>query len=265
MPLSVEGTATTATGLATTLTVNKPTSGVTVQNDDYLVALLTKDNDPAWVTLAGWTEAVQVNSLLGNDMSMAALYKKITDASGEPADYTFAHGADSQEHSGTIFVIRGADLTTFMDVTPTTAEWLNDPTPDTPSITPVTDDNIVIACAALSHTSVTSITEPTGYTAIAAVVQDWANMGVAFEAQTTAAATGAVTWTFSGGSVNAEAIGIHLAIRPAVAGGGSGVTSRSFGRGIARGINRGLTHAMTEVNGLWQPRRVISISIQPQG
>jgi hypothetical protein len=129
-------------------TVTKP---ATVNDDDYLVVITGKDNAFTIDPPSGWTTGDEDINSSENVFAHGIFYKKITDASGEPASYTFTTtGADVEEYDYWIGSLTGVDLTTPEDVDFSTGSgaWvtlLNDTSPAAPSVTTATDGAYVLA------------------------------------------------------------------------------------------------------------------------
>jgi len=201
---------------ATSLTINKPTGGGGIQNEDVLVAFITQQQENPISGPAGWTEDSQVNTTAGRDMSSGIWYKVITDASGEPASYTWT--GINEQWGGGILVLRGVDNTTPIDqttVSRTGQDW-DETTDYCGSITTVTDGALVLACAFLTHVNVTAGTQPGGTDKQWETIEANANTFCATYTQASADATGNKQWTTTGENNLEEWHTWQAAFRPAI-------------------------------------------------
>ncbi len=144
-----------------TFTVNKP---VTVSNDDYLVCIIGKIAANVGSTIAppvGWMTGHQLGSTAGNDVYGGTFYKKITNATGEPATYTFDSNGTSETFGYWIGSLSGIDQTTPEDVSFSagTGKWINsqnDTTPNLPSVTTVTPGAFTLGAWSLNADNATT-------------------------------------------------------------------------------------------------------------
>lgn len=155
------GTTNASTG---TFTVNKPAS---VSDNDYLVCIIGKKNGTMNTinTPLGWVLGDQRFDTAQNDVYGGIFYKKITNAAGEPAAYTFDSNGTSETFGYWIGSLSGIDQTTPEDVSFSagTGQWRyleNDRTPDLPSVTTVTPE--AFALGAWSVNSDTATTQVGG-------------------------------------------------------------------------------------------------------
>lgn len=198
------------------------------QNDIVIVATAfgaMSPNVPApGVTTAGYTEVVDVASPYYTSggstfmVGMAVAWKKMT---GTP-DTTVAtetSGTSARPVATVVHVWRNLDLTTPMDVTPTSTSGTTDTGgPNSPAITPVTRHAWVLTAGVLiDDFSVSSMTAPTGFGLLRAYGDSGANY-------TIAAGIAAANW--QGGSLNPGRMGpaqdgawcgATLALRPSSA------------------------------------------------
>ena len=172
MTISFEGTPTRATVTTGSLVIDKPTTGVTLANNDYLHVLIERDDNVSTVTLpTGWVLWSENLEGSGDDRSCVAARKLITNAAGEGTDYTFTWSADTGEPSiGTIWVVRGVDISNPEDATTIYSSQNSSAAPNCLPITTVTDGAVVMAFAGAVNNSgstdpvVSGATFPTGYT-----------------------------------------------------------------------------------------------------
>jgi hypothetical protein len=100
---------------------------------------------------AGYTQLARFTASDNNDSILYVGYKIM----GSTPDTTFPipsalDAANSQ--AATVFVWRGVDVVTPIDVTTTTATGTNARTPNPPAITPTTANSVVMAIGAAAHT-----------------------------------------------------------------------------------------------------------------
>lgn len=211
---------------STSFTMTKPTG---VANDDLLVAVFNSDgaSDPS-SSPSGWTAEANINTIAGNDSSVHAYYKVITNAAGEPATYQWDK-ASGETWYGTILRISGADTTTPMDATAVTSEPGNTSTPTSPSITTVTNNAMLLAVSSADSRIVAITSNPSGMTGQGDVFGTTSGTGrggcaVASEIQATAGASGTKSWTLD---TSYDCLSIMLAIRPDAAGASIPASRRS--------------------------------------
>lgn len=146
--IASEGTGNGSTHITTgVFSLTKP---ATVNNDDYLVAIIGKQNDPDVAPPVGWTTGEEGSGTAGNDIFCGVYYKKITDAAGEPATYEFDSAGTSESFAYWIGSLTGVDLTTPEDVDFDTGTGAftyleGDTSPNAPAVTTVTDNAFALA------------------------------------------------------------------------------------------------------------------------
>jgi len=192
---------TSANSLAKTVTIDKPSD---VQDDDVLFVYLFHDNNDAgdeFATLSGWT---QIFSLTDDPSGRGGTtwlgYKVITDASGEPADYTFTHTDSVDEETGAIMVnLRGVDTDDPLANSTGYTYLFQANTGDflTPSITTDSDNALVLTMGSMSHT-MTYANAPSGTNKIVYMDDDYDNLMMASYTQESAGATGDKQWDTDG-------------------------------------------------------------------
>ena len=105
------GTPTVNGGSGTSLSIDKPTSGVTVQNDDALVVFVRGQATATGTTPASITGFTAGHNQALTDRVHMILYKRVTDAGAEPSSYTINSNAGSGRLVAAMEVWRGVDWT----------------------------------------------------------------------------------------------------------------------------------------------------------
>ncbi len=207
---NTSGTTTTGirsetTGFGTTtaggvFTVNKPAS---VQNGDYLVAITGKDDSVAITGPAGWTSHV-LGTVVGNARHTGIWYKLVTDATLEPASYTFT-GDATEVYSYWIGSLTGVSPTNPEDVS-FAGRWTavqNDTTPDAASVTTATTNSFVLSAWYVDTDNAVTMPGAPWSTRAANIVSNEANnLSVSSRIMATAAATGVSTITGVGATAD---------------------------------------------------------------
>lgn len=216
--IALRGTAMTATGSGTTLTITKPT-GIAV--GDLMIANIAKggDNTTA-VTSTGWT-LIDGRSLGGSGTQRygAVLYKIAVAADVSAANYAFTLGASTDSSVGAIIAFSGIDSTNPFDVTSGVLSLSNSAAATGSTKTTVTLDAAIVMLSQSAGLDPSwsgwSTTSP-GALAELFDVQNSAgtksSVGGAWAIKNATGATGAGTVNLSGSQRNG---GILLAIRPA--------------------------------------------------
>jgi len=201
-----------------TFTITKPTG---VANNDILVAFIAKYDDPTITGPSGWIQAIQSNDTSGNDRSAGIWYKVITDASGEPASYSWT--ATANVWAGTIMRISGSNTSSPIDAAAAVdgigavgVDWV-DTTDGSPSVTTVTNNAMAISSIMLYAVSVgaTSFAPPSGYDERSDNPRPSVAETVATKTIASAGATGVVLFTGTGETGNEEWFSMTIAIKPA--------------------------------------------------
>jgi len=172
MAISIIGTPQVANqnngGTATVTWSTRPST------DDYTVVVVgspaATPADCSMVT-AGYTRLAYRTGAAAANPSLAVFYKKqgaTTDTTGA----AIADGAATTDTSIIGFVLRGVDLTTFSDATPTTAGETTSTNPDPASISGASANFCTIVAALMTVLEDTSITAPSGYTGFSQVGSD---------------------------------------------------------------------------------------------
>ena len=193
---------------------------------DLLIMTISSDNTATWSWPSGFSDlgAGLVNfggSIDGQTMGIAW---KIATGS-EPSTYDVTISGGSKYFSASVMRITGAASSSPIGTYNynTTASGAASPaTVTSPSITPSTDHNLIlwIAGADSNSSGSYSYTVPSGMTAEVGPANDgtWSSHEIASLAQTTAAATGALSGTASRSTYNVAYAAFSVAIKPAVSG-----------------------------------------------
>lgn len=111
--LNASDTKTAIADDSTTLTITKPTN---LANNDVLLAFITDDDNQNITPPTDWVTIDTNLTGAGQDMGTGIYYKVISNAAGEPADYTWTVPA-IEDWAGGILRLTGVDNTTPSDVT----------------------------------------------------------------------------------------------------------------------------------------------------
>src|SRR3990167_1572629 len=182
------------------LTISVPTD---TADGDVMYAFLATDDATLITSHASWTDLINSQYTTGDDISYL-VQRRV--ASSEPASYLW-NCTSANSLTGGIITLRGVDATTQEDVALGTTHTANDPTPDSPSVTTVTDGARVLVAEWVARV-VTTLVEPTGSTQHIEVlrVNDARNFDLASFEQVTAGATGAQNWPNTGGDGGAGGV-----------------------------------------------------------
>lgn len=223
--IAQRGTATTATSINASITINKP-AGITV--GDLMLADIaqgtnkSESTNPLNInpTCSGWTliSSVYLNGKVNRKGTV--LYKIAVASDVTATNYTFALDADNDSASGAIIAFSGVDTTTPFDVMPGTINTNDSATVTATSITTVTANTaIVMLGQAVGGNRTWSGWTTTSPGALAELFDvgngngKESTVGGAWAIKPTAGATGSGTATLSGKERNG---GILLALRPVV-------------------------------------------------
>lgn len=170
----ITGTGSTLTVSLTSLTVG--TRPGAVQTGDLLIAVVwhasTTNNNPGIdasdTSGLTWTEVADLYANDTADINLSVSWAIVT---GTPPTAAIFTGPNNTADSGgaAVYAFTGADLTTPMDVSVTTATGINTADPDDPAITPVTTGATFVAIHASAEPnnstfSYASDSPPLGYT-----------------------------------------------------------------------------------------------------
>jgi hypothetical protein len=179
------------TTVTTTVTIDRPAG---VADGDVLIGQITADNNPDVTSApAGWSTVLAPRSA----STMARLfvyYHVVTDASTEPATYTWQLSSAQKWNAG-LADFQGVDPTTPFDTAASGATAFGTSTIAVPGVTTVTPGALVVGGIGVDSGSAT-VTQPTGWTE--ALESTGAQVTeTAYQARPTAGATGTATWTLS--------------------------------------------------------------------
>lgn len=152
----VGGQAFTSTGTTGTLTTNFSLTGGyrdNVKENDVVIVAVSISADtlvaPNIVT-SGYVPAATLYSDDGFDINLLVAYKVM----GSTPDTSIAISHTGNINYGlavAIHVWEGIDTTTPLDVAATTATGIDTAIPNPPAITPITNNSVILACAASGH------------------------------------------------------------------------------------------------------------------
>lgn len=140
----------TSTGVTITKATLETAMGRSLANGDHLLALCSKADDTGtdWQSSSGgtWNLEGQMSTTVGNDMKSAALWRRVTNAAGEPSSYQFTVSGttDTDPFQVVLMVIENADRDNFLHVAVTTNSGTNDITPTHVNITTTIDGCLII-------------------------------------------------------------------------------------------------------------------------
>lgn len=206
---------------STTLTLTKPAN---VANGDYLIAMVlaTMNGTPNMTEPAGWTIYAQQESKVGRDRTSQIVYKKITDAGSEPANYTWTNIAGSY-WAGGIVRVSGIDLTTPEDCVSaltTNNNW--DGVAPCPSVTTATDGALVFAVQFIDEDVTAPAESGSSYTTTLFTELNnssfGANTHVGYFTQGSAGATPTILYSWTGYAGTEDTDMYQVAFRPAATG-----------------------------------------------
>lgn len=214
MAITLVGTAEVANTTQSAMSVALPAG--TTTNDVVYAFQCCPANPGIGVTTSGYTTLF---SHTGASTRIGGFRKVM----GGTPDTTIAFSASAAGgNAAVIIVLRGVDTTTPEDATTVSQSTdTNSTNPDPPSITTVTTDAWVLACAG-SGVSDTSVTAPTGYSNQVDInaAPGFGNVtaGLASKVVTSPGAENPGTWTnWSSGNWR----GASIAVRPAAVSGGA--------------------------------------------
>jgi len=142
--------------------------------NDYTVVIIGSPSAAAAIgamTTTGYTNLASHTGAAAANPSLAVFYKKQGAVTDTTAVGNSGNGGDT-DSSLIGFVLRGADLTTVSDATPTTAGETTGADPNPASITLATTGSCVIVAACMTVVKDTAITAPSGYTGYSQVGDD---------------------------------------------------------------------------------------------
>lgn len=143
----------TATGSSSTAIIPKPAD---VQNGDVLVAHISNTGTHNSTPPDGWVEKYD-NEDEGDEAQIALSYKVITNAGGEPANYTFTF-AGSAPWCGAITCLRGVDAADPWEVHARNSD--EDDDPEAPSVVAARNNSMLLCFVTMADTQ--TFTPPFG-------------------------------------------------------------------------------------------------------
>ena len=178
------------------------------------------DGNPGVTAPSGYTELADLYANDNADANLSVNYKIQT---ATPDTSVTVTGPNSTAYGGgtVVHVWRGANSTTPIDVTITTATGTNASRPNAPSITPVTVGAVVLACGfGTGGTSQTTMTTPSGMTNGISYKHDGATYDGVVSVASVAWTSGAydpAAWTGGTTSTADSWAAASVAIRPYIA------------------------------------------------
>ena len=227
----------TATGEASaTMDFNK-SDFPALANGDTMIVMICEYSGPATVLTgpSGWTIA-QVRDTTGPDRTVVYGWKYITNASSEPATWTFTSTISLQK-AGVMSQWTGVEQNDPLDVAVGDLATTNLTNPDHPDVTTNTDGDLVLAVMGIVDSLAGTATTwgvPSGTTLV-----DDASVGgnnraeicVAYKVQATAGGTAIGVWSNTP-VVNDDATLITVALKAGAAASGGGSGRRNVGGGL---------------------------------
>lgn len=196
--------------------------GGTAENDIVIFAYsIGQNSDIAMsVSTAGYTQIADLYADDSNDSNLGVFWKRMG-ASPDTTVTGVGDGTASSAVAGVCQVWTGVDTVTALDATTTTATGINDAVPDSPSITTVTANAVVISigCGSVVPGD-TSVTAPSGYSNQVDIKSDDTRSTTLGMASKLVASPGAedpaawTTWSVSGSSADSMCAAT-VALRPA--------------------------------------------------
>ena len=222
MALTYVGSAEGSTTGTTAYTIDL--SGLGMQQGDLVVvvsAIVSSTNQDPGVSTSGYAELCDLYADDSRDANLAVSWK-LMGATPDTSVDVLASAVISRASAAVVHVWRGADQTTPIDVTTTTATGINSALWNSPSITPVTSGAVVLSCGCGTGGAVdNAITAPTGYgnqVDISAASGSFAiTVGIASKAWTSGAEDPAAWTNITTGTAESWAAAT-VAIRPAADG-----------------------------------------------
>jgi hypothetical protein len=110
-----------------------------------LVAIISKDDDPAITPPAGWTQIAGAGTGADDDIYTGVWYRVVSDASAEPANYTFTTVDNNERYQYWIGALVNVDTTNPLDVSSGVTQLVDDQTPAVPSVTTTAAGGLVLS------------------------------------------------------------------------------------------------------------------------
>lgn len=226
MALSFVGSASGSATGGNDVTVTLPAG---TQEDDvvFLGYFVEDENDVDMApNTSGYTELADVYRAHTVDANLGVFYKAMG-ASPDTSVTCPGRGSGAAGAVAVVHVWRGVDLTTPIDVT-TTTDTGTGAIPDSPSITTVTD-NAVVLTIGTSQRIDSAVTAPSGYiNSVSTSSSDGGTIGMASKVVATAGAEDPGAWQDWDSQANRAWCAATVAIRPAAAGATTVCESGSF-------------------------------------
>jgi hypothetical protein len=236
----------------------------TVETDDIIYAFMSADRSgdatSRQLTIAdqsGTSGGTWVNLTTTNPEHTAtrefqgAVWRKIVTNGTNESGVTYRMsnaGTDAEEGSVDLVVVRGAHTTTPEDVTTTYSSATNGNNPDPPSITPVSDDSLILTWGAVNGNSVTAWVAPDGYTLNDSQLFTTSHNATAVASRVlpTAAAENPAVFTATSASGD-DTLAVTIAVRSA---GVTGTTTHVLAGGVVSATTPAATTMVVAANNL---------------
>jgi hypothetical protein len=209
MTISVIGSNTVSSAAAS---FNLDMSGIGMQADDilYVWGSVTASITMPRVSNAGFVLIFSD----ANGLNQSALYRKVQVEGALDTSVTcIGNGSNQYNYMGIVF--RNVDQSVIEDAVTTSASG-SSANPDSPSITTVTDNALVMSIASTA-TGDSTVTDPPGYTRINGTSHSFNSMYASYLIKTPAGAEDPGAWTnWSSGSWFALTVALRPAITPSV-------------------------------------------------
>jgi hypothetical protein len=242
--VTVQGATIAETASGTSVTINVP-AGTT--DGDLLMLSVASGAASMPSSFTGWTHVL--SNINGGATCQIGQFYRI--ASSEPASYTLS-GFTTGRITAELVRITGADTTTPLDVTPTSAAATGSITAGT--LTTATDKALVFYTVGQDAATSSDFTVPSGVTLIENSTGTGKRLISAYEVQSAAGTTTSRTFTETAGPLNAGAF--TTAIRPASSSSSGG--SAADPSTISSLVNRWVASDIGAANGAavssWTPR-----------
>lgn len=198
---------------STSLTVNVPASG---NPGDLLIATLVKDDNDDITTPTGWTRIEY--GKVGDNLPTLGVYYRFLPLLFPPTSYTFNW---SSNESAVASILRFSNVNSSNPI-PVSGININtgtNPDATAPSITTTVDNSTIVRIAGIDR-NWSPMTHPSGTIEVTDAESNsstsnrgrYVTLGVAYENQATAGATGTARWSHG----DDQSIGVSLAISPSI-------------------------------------------------
>jgi len=201
--------------------IPQPTGG---QDDDVMIAFQCKDDQQDSVPQDGvWVEIMSQGDTGGTDRNFSMWHRVITDWTTEDSTYDeYNWTSDSELKICGMWLLRGVDTSTPIDVAAAVGIHENDDSPSNTSVETVTANAWAIHALCTAHNSgdQSAVTSPVGPTEVWAAGHSSSGgvyINASYEEHPSAGPVASEEWTSSG---SRESISVMVGIRPVVAAGG---------------------------------------------